>query len=87
MTKVGPTNYIFDGDPKLKADAPLYFVCKKCKEKIWKHLYNEHIHNCPGKRAVIKQTKSTILKKKPNKKIKINIFGSSRSKHRRNTKR
>lgn len=88
MNDAGPTNYIFDGDPNLKSDAPLYFVCKKCKEKIWKHVYNEHVHNCRGMKTVTsKNPKQQQRVKKKAQKVKLNIFGSSRSKHRRTIRR
>lgn len=88
MKNEGPTNYIYNGDPKVKADTPLYFVCKKCKEKIWKHVYNEHVHACRGvKTTKSKNPKRRVVKKKPVQRVKLNIFGSSRSKHRRTVRR
>lgn len=90
MKNIGPTNYIFNGDPNLESDVKLWFKCPKCKVKIWKHLYNEHKYNCKGKKNVaLKQNMKEQQSNQPRKRQKIElpqIFGSTRSRHRRPTR-
>lgn len=87
---LGPTNCYFDGDPNQKTEMRMWFECPKCNEKIWKHLYNEHVHHCIGVRmpAVEPQKEEqpiNVVPKRRNWRQQTTPlkFNSTKSRHRR----
>lgn len=85
-TDTGPSNCIFDGDPNEKTEVRQWYKCSKCKEKIWTHLYNEHVHNCSRQKMLAKKVEAEQKTKQPVAKQRLvnrPSFGSTRSRHRK----
>jgi hypothetical protein len=72
----------YTGVANAKSPIPLYFKCKKCKKRIWNHLYNEHLKFCGKGRRI--QNRGATGRDIPEGGRLVNItVGRTKSRHRK----
>ena len=95
----GPTNFECNcachKNPKVKHAGKCCFVCPKCKKRIKKHLYNEHVHTCSRRKRLLERIRQERLGANPTAEqlehgpklkerlVEVSLVGTTRSRHRR----
>ena len=85
-------------NPEYKHEGHCCFKCPKCHELIVLHFYNEHVHNCSKANRLAKRiqkerqlseplNKESTTRKPKTRLVNVTFLGSTRSRHRKPTRR